>query len=99
MATNRDAWAMASLCVVAALLVFTPPLAAQDSMAVRAARPVPNAIWLEELDISKWAQRRGTPKARANNAGRPITLDGVVYPHGVGTRTINEFLIDLRGDA
>ena len=99
MATNGGAWATASLCLVATLLAPTPPLAAQDSMAVSAARPLPNAIWLEDLDISKWAQRRGTPKARVSNAGRPITLGGVVYPHGVGTRTINEFLIDLRGDA
>jgi len=74
-------------------------LAAQDSLALRGESPLPNAFWLEDLDISKWHQRRGNPRARANNSGRPISLGGVAYPHGVGTRTINEFLIDLRGDA
>jgi alpha-galactosidase len=85
--------------IVLLLLALASPLAAQDSIAVRATTAPPNAIWLEDLDISKWAQRRGTPNARTSNAGRPIALGGAVYPHGVGTRTINEFLIDLRGDA
>ena len=89
----------APLCLAAVLLAPVQRLAAQDSMAVRAASPLPNAFWLEDLDIAKWAQRRGRPRARASNAGRPITMNGVVYPHGVGTRTINEFLLDLGGDA
>lgn len=87
------------LTLAAALLSPVTRLAAQDSLAVRAATPLPNAVWLEDLDISKWQQRRGNPRARTNSNGRPLSLGGVVYPHGVGTRTINEFLIDLRGEA
>ena len=96
--TRPGATATARLVLLASVLLARP-LAAQDSTAVRAATPLPNAIRLEDLDISKWQQRRGNPRPRANNAGRSIVLAGVTYPHGVGTRTINEFLIDLRGDA
>jgi alpha-galactosidase len=90
---------LAPLALLAALSLPHATVIAQDSLAVRAATPLANAIWLEDLDIAKWQQRRGNPRARASNSGRPIVMGGVTYAHGVGTRTINEFLIDLRGDA
>jgi alpha-galactosidase len=60
-------------------------------------------------------QRRQTPRAgatlaraRGRGAGRgqgrgaapsPITLGGVVYPHGIGTLSINELIVDLEAQA
>jgi len=48
-------------------------------------------------------QRRGRPVAGGIPGGRgeprPITLGGVVYPHGIGTQSISEFVLDLRGQA
>ncbi len=73
---------------------------AQDyAQLVRATVAPPNAVWLEDLDLSQWQQRRQRPRARQSLGGNPITLDSVVYSHGVGTLTINEFLIDLKGEA
>ncbi len=64
-----------------------------------------NAVWLDSLDISKMVQRRGTPRAGRSGAVRrgeeppPLSLGGVVYPHGIGTLSINELVVDLKGQA
>lgn len=70
-----------------------------DSIIVRAAEAPPNATWLDALDLTTWQQRRQRPRARLSLRGKPITMNGVVYPHGVGTLTINEFLVDVHGEA
>ena len=70
----------------------------------------PNAIWIDSLDLSKMVQRRQTPRAGRSLAGgrgagaggpqgAPITLGGVTYAHGIGTLSINELIIDLKGQA
>jgi alpha-galactosidase len=81
----------------------------QDDVALRATEAPSNAIWLDSLDLSRMVQRRQTPRAGATLAGgggrgrggaaAPITLGGVVYPHGIGTLSINELIIDLKGQA
>ncbi len=64
-----------------------------------------NAIWLDSLDLSKMVQRRGAPRAGRSGAGRrgqeppPLSLGGVVYEHGIGTLSINELIVDLKGQA
>ena len=79
---------------VMAFLVGTSAGHAQDyAQLVRSAETPPNAIWLEDLDLTKWQQRRQRPRARQSLRGNPITMNGIVYPHGVGTLTINEFLL------
>ena len=90
---------MRGVIAVAAMLTGATPLSAQDSLLVRATAAPPNAIWLDTLDLSTWQQRRQRPRARLSLRGRPITMNGVVYPHGVGTLTINEFLVDVKGEA
>jgi len=49
---------------------------------------------------------RGTAAPAAQPAGRgtapvptPIVLGGITYPHGIGTLSINELIIDLKGQA
>ena len=49
-------------------------------------------------------QRRGTPRAGRSGGGRgnnppPLSLGGVVYQHGIGTLSINELIVDLKGEA
>src|SRR6187402_2075848 len=49
------------------------------------------------------ARGRGAGRGRAAGGGppaaSPLTLGGVVYPHGIGTLSINELIIDLKGQA
>jgi alpha-galactosidase len=51
------------------------------------------------------ARARGRGGAAAQPAGRggttptPIVLGGVTYPHGIGTLSINELIVDLKGQA
>jgi alpha-galactosidase len=61
-------------------------------------------MWLDSLDLSKMVQRRGTPRAGRSGAGRgnnppPLILGGVTYAHGIGTLSINELIVDLKGEA
>jgi alpha-galactosidase len=61
-------------------------------------------VWLESLDLTKMVQRRGTPRAGKSGAGRgntppPLSLGGVVYEHGIGTLSINELIVALKGQA
>ncbi|HEX5216265.1 MAG TPA: NPCBM/NEW2 domain-containing protein [Vicinamibacterales bacterium] len=79
----------------------------QELDAMRAADAPPNAIWLDSLDLTKMVQRRGTPRAgrygggggRGNATPPPITLGGQTYVHGIGTPSINELIVDLKGQA
>lgn len=44
-------------------------------------------------------QRRGNPRAGRSLRNNPLTLNGEVYQHGIGTLSISEFTIDLKGQA
>jgi alpha-galactosidase len=41
----------------------------------------------------------GRSQGRGAAAPSPITLGGVVYPHGIGTLSINELIVDLKREA
>ncbi|MCX5759110.1 MAG: NPCBM/NEW2 domain-containing protein, partial [Candidatus Hydrogenedentes bacterium] len=58
-----------------------------------------NGMWVEQLDLSKMSQGYGTSQAAHSIVGKPITLKGVVYPHGVGTHADGALVIDLKGAA
>jgi alpha-galactosidase len=73
--------------------------AATAAEMLRAEQAPRNAIWVETLDLSKMAQRRGEPRAARSIRDQPIRLGGLTYPHGIGTRSISEFVIDLKGQA
>ena len=79
-------------------LANAAPASASDA-ALRAELPPPDAIWVDGLDISRLSQRRGMPRAGRTIRDRPIVVGGLHYPHGIGTRSISEFVIDLKGDA
>jgi len=65
--------------------------------------PPPNGVWVETLGLDAMFQRRGRHVAGGLPGGRreprPITLGGVVYPHGIGTQSISQFMLDLKGQA
>ncbi|MEO7921048.1 MAG: NPCBM/NEW2 domain-containing protein, partial [Thermoanaerobaculia bacterium] len=66
---------------------------------LRAESPGPEAIWIDSLDLSNMTQEWGVPLARRSVENHPMTLDGVVYPHGIGTHARSELLINLHGSA
>src|SRR6476619_5596072 len=67
--------------------------------AAHAAAAPPGTMWVEEIGLERLSQRRGTPRAARTIRDQPIRLGGVEYPHGIGTRSISEFAIDLKGNA
>ena len=87
-------FAAAAACVIA-----TTRTATADSASVRAQSLPPGALWVESLGLEKFSQRRGRPRAARTLRDQPIVLGGVPYEHGIGTRSISEFVIDLKGSA
>jgi alpha-galactosidase len=70
---------------------------------IQGEEPPPNGVWVEDLGMDAMFQRRGRPVAGGipgrRGEPRPITLGGIVYPHGIGTQSISEFVLDLKGQA
>jgi alpha-galactosidase len=73
--------------------------ASADAMALRGAQLPANAMWLERLDLRQMSQDWQTPRRGRSVEGNPITLKGVVYPHGVGTHAKSELSINIKGAA
>jgi alpha-galactosidase len=94
-----------AIAVVSSRVTLDARRQAAQADALRSATAPANAMWLDSLDLSKMVQRRGTPRAGAYGGGnakepaKPLTLGGVVYPHGIGTLSINELIVDLKGQA
>ncbi|MHB8093503.1 MAG: NPCBM/NEW2 domain-containing protein [Candidatus Aminicenantales bacterium] len=94
----------AALGLASALVAAPPPetrLAPTRTAApaIESGAPAVDTIWVETLDLDRMVQRRGRPQAAKTVRSKPITLGGVVYPHGIGTQSISEFLIDVKGRA
>jgi alpha-galactosidase len=62
-------------------------------------RPPENAIWLDSLDVSNVSQGWGSPQIGKSVEGKPLTLGGIVYRHGIGTHAAGEWVISLNGSA
>lgn len=58
-----------------------------------------NALWLEDLELSHMVASDGQTVARKAINGKDLTIKGVVYPHGVGTRGPTELNVKLNGSA
>lgn len=75
----------------------------QEAVAIRGDDPPPGGLWVETLGLDAMFQRRGRPVAGGVPARRgetrPITLGGVEYRHGIGTQSISEFVLDVKGRA
>ncbi|HEX8551965.1 MAG TPA: NPCBM/NEW2 domain-containing protein [Abditibacteriaceae bacterium] len=57
------------------------------------------AIWMETLEVENITQGYGAARAGLSVDGRPLTVQKVVYPHGIGTRARSQAIIDLKGNA
>jgi alpha-galactosidase len=57
------------------------------------------AIWLDSLDLANFVQGHGKAMAAESISDKPLTMAGVVYPHGVGTHAESRANIDLKGNA
>ena len=70
------------------------------ALGVGEAPPVdPGLVWVDGMDLTHFSQRRGVPLANKAIGGGPIMLDGKAYAHGIGTRSISEFVIALNRNA
>jgi hypothetical protein len=73
---------MRTIRLAALLFSWAVPAAlAQTADTLRAEQPPAGAMWVESIDLSRMAQRRGTPRAGRSIRDLPITLGGVTYPH------------------
>jgi alpha-galactosidase len=79
------------------LLLAFPVMAGASSGAPREMSP--SVVWLDSLDLSRMTQRRGAPQANKALGGTPLTMEGTVHARGIGTRSISEFVLDLKGQA
>lgn len=96
------ATAMRSVMTLLALASLGAPALAADRQADQAQQALAkseNVIWLDTLDLTHYQQRRGRPVPNQALTGRPITMGGVTYSRGIGSRSIAEFVLDLRGQA
>lgn len=89
----------AGICAGVFAALHAACAAAADPVSLTARSSPPGAIWLEDLGLEKFSQRRGRPRAGKTLRDRPIVLGGVEYARGIGTRSISEFVIDLHGRA
>ncbi|HEY2807854.1 MAG TPA: NPCBM/NEW2 domain-containing protein [Steroidobacteraceae bacterium] len=99
LATPRQRFSVMLFVTFHVLAALNSSALAEDSAALRASAPPPGAIWIESLGLDKMTQRRGRPRAGQSIRDAPISLGGLTYPHGIGTRSISEFVIDLHGSA
>src|SRR5690349_3309794 len=86
--------ALAAACLMA--FAAHQPVRAQDAGTLRLEAPPPHSIWLESLDLGQMTQDYGTPRAGRSVDNQPLTLNGVVYPHGIGTHANSHFTVDLK---
>jgi alpha-galactosidase len=88
------------LGMLAALPTYSLPGQDQDTAAMLRAQEAPTgALWVETLDLSNLTQDYGEPHAGRSVDDAPLTLGGVVFPHGIGTHAGSELRIALKGVA
>lgn len=87
------------LIIVTIIMLCSSSGFCEDTSALRGTDTPMNTIWLDSLDIKKINQRCGHPHAGKSMDNNPLTLNGVVYAHGIGTHALSEMLIDLKASA
>ena len=100
MRNNLLPWKRAAWTALAAN-AFIYPLAAhaQDMAALHSQDAPANALWLDTLDLANVTQDYGSPHAGKSVDSRPMTLNGIAYPHGLGTHAVSRLLVNLKGSA
>ena len=80
-------------------LLLTSLALSQDMESMRSATLPANAIWLESLNLKNVKQDWATAVVGKTVNGNPITLGGIVYPHGVGSHAESRMVINLKKSA
>ena len=75
----------------------SPRDSAAETEMVRSQQAPVNGVWLETLNLKNMRQDYGEPHRGKSIDDNPLTLGGVVYPHGVGSHAKSEIAIDLKG--
>ncbi len=71
------------------------------AVAADAAAPAlpPNAIWLDEIPLNHYEQAFQIPTPRKSVFQKPLTVAGTVYSRGIGTHSLFEWMLDVKGEA
>jgi len=94
---SQAAW---SAVLGAALFSLTLPALSDNPPSNLTARTPPsNAIWADSLRLESVINEGGPVRPGLSGWGRPITLRGVTYAHGIGVHGVSEMTIDLNGGA
>jgi len=92
---------LAGICTVSTS--FAGPANAQiagnDKDIVRLNEAPADSVWVETLNLAYMSQDFGTPNPSKTVDGNPLTLGGVVFPHGLGSHAKSEIAINLKGVA
>jgi alpha-galactosidase len=88
-----------ALFALIGLSAHAPAAPGQPVSTGRAVKEPARVVWLETLDLTQYQQRRGRPAAGKALNGKPLSLGGIEYAHGIGSRSIAEFVLDLNGQA
>ncbi len=99
MSARHAFWLVAAIALSA---FFHPPARAAElgQAALAASKAPPGTIWLDSLDLSYIEQEWGQPrKGKSVEKRHPLTIDGKVFRHGVGTHATSEMRIELKGAA
>ncbi len=68
-------------------------LVALNTVCIHAAE----TVWLDSLDLSSMQQGWGVPKVNQAVTGKPLSLGGKIYEHGVGTHAVSSYVVKLAG--
>jgi poly(3-hydroxybutyrate) depolymerase len=89
---NRRAW------IILGMLLVLEPCRAQGQdvpLLFRQANPPQGAIWLDSLDLSKAVQGWGQTQAGKSVEGKPISIAGTKFIHGIGTHALGGLTVQL----
>jgi alpha-galactosidase len=88
------------LCTAVVMLVSSACWVSAETLPdLKGTQAPADGVWLDSLDLRLATQDLGVAQAGASSAERPLTIAGVVYPHGVGTHSRSEMRIDLGAGA
>ncbi|NLX23667.1 MAG: alpha-galactosidase [Phycisphaerae bacterium] len=70
-----------------------------DDAKFTAAEPPTGAMWADSLDLKNMPQDYSWSHAGVTIEDKPLTLNGQVYRHGIGTHANSEMIVNLKGMA
>jgi alpha-galactosidase len=96
----RVGYGTSAACLAFMWVFATAGVARADANPDPTATTAPaNAVWIDSLELSNVIQDTGSSEGGKSTAGKPLTINGVVYPHGFGTHAPSEARIALDGCA